>query len=101
MIDRPPGLTGLNPGSPGSGIDPYALHARKINHEAIVAHRRAGNRMSASTNGQIQLPLTRKSHARHDIGYIRAASNRRRVALDPAVPQAPRGVITRVAPREH
>src|SRR5438876_8503020 len=58
----------LNPGSPGSAVDPHGAHQPEVDQDASVGHRLARGAMTAASNGNLQVVLPGKLNRRNDIG---------------------------------
>ena len=74
-------------------IDAHAVHLRQVDHQALLAHRLAGEAVAAAAHRQQQLVRRRELHRLHDVGGAAAARDQRRMAIEGAVPDAPRGVV--------
>src|SRR5215216_1239205 len=70
------------------------LHEREIDHDAAVAHGVAGNGVPTSPHRDEQVTLAGEAHGRDNVIGARAASDERRIAVDGAIPDAPRLVVT-------
>ena len=81
------------------GIDPYALHHRQIDDQAIIDAAETRTIVAAAANGDRKLVVPAEIHGRDDIGDIRASRDHQRPLVDHGVIELARLFVFRmVAP---
>ena len=84
-----------------SGIYAYALHARKINHEAAVTNGLAGYAMTSAANRYDQITVSGKKYGRNNVSRAGTAHDGGWPAVDHCVGNCASGVITILPRAEH
>ena len=87
----------LHPGPSRRRIDPHCAHRGEVDHQPAVAHRVAGDVVSAAAHRQLQTVAARKADALDHVRRAGAAGDEGGVAVDHAVPHHARGVVAVVA----
>jgi len=80
-----------------SWIDADAFHARRIDHQAAVAHCVPGDAVTAAFYRNDQVVFTGKAHRGSNVGGAKALRDQCRSAVDHAVKKLARLVITVIA----
>jgi hypothetical protein len=94
LTESQPGLrTSSSPG----GIDAYAFHEGKINHEASVANRFSSDAVASTPNRNNKVMLTGKTHARYDISGSCTPCDECRSPINHRVRKGARCVVTVLA----
>ncbi len=97
VVEIAPGHPGLGPHGATGRIDPDALHEREIEHQPAVAHGVAGDVVTAPADGDEQVVGAREPHGLEHVAGAGAARDQSRLAVDRTVPNAPGGVVARIA----
>ncbi len=81
---------------PVGRIDVDGIHRRQIDYEAIVAHRRARDVVSAAADRHLQVVLAGEVHGGDDVGDAGATHDQGRAPVDHGIPERARFVVVRV-----
>ncbi|MEZ5531081.1 MAG: hypothetical protein R3E69_01740 [Steroidobacteraceae bacterium] len=88
---------GLDTRGPRFRIDTDAAHARKADHQSALADRLARNAVAAAAHGDEEVVARGEFDGVPDVCRAGAMGDQRRPAIEVAVPDAPRGVESRIA----
>ena len=97
VIDIAPGAAALDAHRAVRRVDADALHAREVDHQAVVAGAEAGAVVAAAAHGEGQAVLAGEVDGADHIGHIDAAGNQRRALVDHAVVDLARLLVVGVA----
>src|SRR4051812_38508755 len=78
---------------PGDRVDVDRPHPREVEHQATVADPVTGRAVTATTDREQQAVLAREVDRRDDVRAAAAPDDRRRPAVDHAVPDPARRII--------
>src|SRR5262249_36526384 len=98
-VELAPEHAGLRPRGPCMGVDPDALHRRKVDYQPPIADRMPGDAVTTGPDRDQQIALTCEAHRRHHVGYARAAGDAGRMAVNRTVPD-PAGSVVAGAGRQ-
>ena len=79
-------------------VDAKAFHPRKVHHQAVLADGRPRHGMAVALDGQPEVPFSGKFNARNDVTRIHALRDEPCPAVDSAIPDPPRPLVTTVGP---
>src|SRR6266516_854859 len=88
MVHLAPGAATFDASSARGRINAHTLHARQVDHQAVIAGTQAGAAVPAASHGQRQLVLAGEVDRRDHIGHIHAAGDQGGSFLDHAVVDA-------------
>jgi hypothetical protein len=84
----------LHPRAPALGIHPDAAHRRQVDHEAAVRDAQPEHAVPAAAHADLEVALTAVADRVGNVMRVRAASDRRRPAVDHRVPHRPCRVVS-------
>jgi hypothetical protein len=87
----------LHAGRLSRGVDVTALHRGKIDHQAALVDRLAGDVVAAAADGDLEPFVLGEIDRSHDVGRVQAARDHRRMLVDQAVVNPARFVVTGLA----
>src|SRR5579864_9064326 len=87
--------------SPPDGVDAYAFHEGKINHEAALADRFSSDAVASTPNRNNKIVLPRKTDTRYDISGSCTACDDRRSSINHRVRNGACGVVSVLARTEY
>jgi hypothetical protein len=94
MIEPPQGSPAFDSGRLSDGIVANPIHPPEVNNDSVVAHRRPGNVVAATSHRKRQVSVTRKIDCGHYIGWTRALNNQSGPLVDDTIPNVAGGLVT-------
>ena len=88
---------GLDGRSAGARVDRHILHSRKIDHQATVRNRMAGDVVSSAADRKLETALAGKGDCWGNVGSFSATDDDRGLPINHGVPHPASVVVTRVA----
>src|SRR5579862_940812 len=85
MIDAAPCGTAAGPDRPGRRINMNVGHARKIEHEAVIADAQAAGIVASTTDRYPYPVIAAKTYGLLDVGNVGTLRDQSRLAVDHAV----------------
>ena len=101
MVERSPLHAALRAGGARLGVDADALHRAQVDHDAAVGRREAGDAMTASPHGDLEVLAARELDRAQHVRDPGAAHDERGPAVVRTVPDRARLVVTRIARSDH
>ena len=101
MVDISPQGAALDECRALDRIDRDGAHRRQVDHDPAVAHRGAGDVVTPTANGDLEIAVAGEAHRGGHIGGVAAAGNQPRSSVDGAVPYGSGGVVVIVVGDDH
>lgn len=92
VVEIPVEDAGLQANRSRRGIDTDSLHAREIQHQAVVPQGRTCDVVPAGTHGQRDIPLAGEAQRGEHVGHAGAARDSGRSLVDHGVPEGARRI---------
>ena len=92
---------GFGGGHPADGVDLDALHRRQVHHQAVVAHRQAGDAVAPAPHGDREPMVASETDGRDHVIGAGAADDHCGAAVDRPVPHLPDVVVAGRLGGEH
>jgi hypothetical protein len=93
VVDVAPQGTTLDEGGAVAEVDRDGTHRRKIDDDAVVAYRRAGNAVPSTSYGDLEVAVSGEAHRGGDVRGAVAAGDQSWSTVDHAVPDGPSDVV--------
>ena len=100
VVDVAPQGAALDVGGAFDRIDRDGAHFREVDHDAVVAHRGAGNVVTSASDRDLELADSGESHRGGDVGGAVAAGDESGSSVDSAVPHGAGAVVPLVVERD-
>jgi hypothetical protein len=81
-------------------VDLHLVHLGQVDHQPVVDHGEPGRTVAAATDRDLESVLATEVHRRHDVFRRPGTGDRRRTAVDHAVPDMPSRFVTRAIREE-
>ena len=101
VVDISPQGTALDEGRAPDRIDRNGAHRRQVDHDPVVAHRGAGDVVTAASYGDLEIAVAGEAHRCGHVGGAAAAGNQPRSSVDGAVPNGSGVVVVVVVGDDH